>query len=83
MGDLIKLYEIKPPLIEMLLKNDNEKTIKRLKDLAYEVCSNGNLDLMKDLLEEYGKRFDNSAVIVENGDILMIYNDIPYFICKA
>lgn len=83
MGDLIKLYEIRKPKIEMLLKDESEEKIKLLKDLAYDLFSNGNVTLWDVILHEYQSKFMDSWLTVEKGEILLIYNDVPYFICKT
>ncbi len=83
MGDLIKLYELRKPKIEMLLKEESEKDIDRLKALAYDFFSEGKIEIIDELIKEYGGRFHNSWLTVEKGDILLVYENIPYFICKT
>ena len=83
MGDLIKLYELRKPKIEMLLKEESEKDIDRLKALAYDFFSEGKIEIIDELIKEYGSRFHNSWLTVEKGDILLVYDNIPYFVCKT
>lgn len=83
MGDLIKLYERKKPLIEMLLKDESKSEIEKLKALAYEYFSEGNMNVIEDIIWEYGQKFPGSWLTVEKGNILMIYRNVPYFICKT
>lgn len=83
MGNIIKLYEIRKPRIEMLLKNESPAKIKYLKDLAYKVFGEGNLSYRVELSMEFGLRFEDSSLTVEKGEILLIYKEVPYLICKV
>lgn len=80
MGDLIKLYERRKPRIEVLLKGESQGKIKSLKDLAYNFFAKGDISLMDKITWEYGLRFDGCSLTLENGEILLIYNEIPYLI---
>lgn len=83
MGDLIYLFERRKPKIETLLKDASKSEIEKLKALAYECFSEGNMGVMDEITWEYGQRFPGSSLTVEDGNILMIYRDVPYFICKT
>lgn len=81
MGDLIYLFRYKN--IDTLLQNENAETRRILKIRAFQYFSDGNIEVQGEILREYGSRFENSALTVEHGNILLIYNNEPYFICKT
>lgn len=82
MGDIIKLYEYRKPLIEMLLRDESPEKIKSLKDLAHKYFVEGDISLYEKIQNEYRSKFGSCFLTLENGEILLIYKEIPYLIGK-
>ena len=82
MGDIIKLYNYRKPLIDMLLRDESPEKINNLKDLAHKYFAEGDIFLYEKIQKEYGRIFGSCFLTIEHGEILLIHKEIPYLIEK-